>query len=342
MPNRIIKESINESRGLSQCSFFAQDLYKRLISYADDYGRFNSDTAIMRARLYPREFELITEEDIIDGLCELAGVGKIAFYTAEHFNTKAGVYGAFPNWGKHQRIRNLKNKCPEPKDTTINDLYLRRFVPMSMKVKLLERDGFKCKICGKFITTCRDAERFVKLGTGLFHIDHIVPCSQGGRATLENLRITCCECNLTRKKRFSFDEILEEALKEKTELPQIAANCSELPSESESKSESEYNNRLEVRVHEKIEEFRAYLENLEGRPVTTAKMDIVVRKLLSLSKSESEQIKLLDEAMKNGWKNVYKPERKKNRKPDINRADGPDYNALAAQSFLGRITDDEG
>ena len=41
------------------------DLYKRLITYADDYGRFNADTMIMRERLYPREYETVTEEDIV-------------------------------------------------------------------------------------------------------------------------------------------------------------------------------------------------------------------------------------------------------------------------------------
>ena len=33
MPNRIIKDSICESKGLSEVSFFAADLYKRLITY---------------------------------------------------------------------------------------------------------------------------------------------------------------------------------------------------------------------------------------------------------------------------------------------------------------------
>ena len=215
MPNRILKESINESEGLSNCSFFAIDLYKRLINYADDYGRFNSDTIIMRARLYPRELEEVSEEDIIDGLAELAGVGKIQFYTPRVFNQfgKKGVYGAFPNWKEHQRIRESKKKCPEPDDTSVNDWYLRRFVPLDMKVQLLERDGFKCQLCGKYVTSCRDAKRFVKLGSGLYHIDHIVPVLQGGRVTMENLRITCPDCNLKRHKTFTFKEILEETLK---------------------------------------------------------------------------------------------------------------------------------
>ena len=233
MPNRIIKDSINESDGLSNCSFFAVDLYKRLICYADDYGRFNADTIIMRARLYPRELEEISEEDIIDGLSELAGVGKIQFYTPQVFNQggKKGVYGAFPNWKEHQRIRDSKNKCPEPDDTSVNDWYLRRFIPLEMKVQLLNRDNFKCQICGKYVTSCRDARRFVKLGSGLYHIDHIVPVVQGGRATMENLRVTCPECNLKRHKLFTFKDLLEETQNNTAESfsPQVAADCGELP-----------------------------------------------------------------------------------------------------------------
>ena len=70
MPNRILKESINESKPLSEVSFFAEDLYKRLITYADDYGRFNADYQIMRARLYPRELQIVSENDIEDALIE--------------------------------------------------------------------------------------------------------------------------------------------------------------------------------------------------------------------------------------------------------------------------------
>lgn len=231
MPNRIIKESINESEGLSECSLFAQDLFKRLITYADDYGRFNADTMIMRARLYPREFCEITEEDINNGLTELAGVGKIQFYSPFVFNQmgKRGIYGAFPNWKNHQRMRETKAKCPDPEDLGVNDWYLRRFVPLDMKIKLLERDNFKCQICGKFITTCRDARRFVKLGSGLFHVDHIIPVVQGGRATLENLRITCPECNMKRKKSLTFKDIIAEL---SGDSPQPAADSGLNPIQS--------------------------------------------------------------------------------------------------------------
>lgn len=228
MPNRILKESINESRGLTSCSFFAQDLYKRLITYADDYGRFNADPQIMVARLYPRELAVVSVEDLTEGLIELVGVGKIAFYTSA---PRKEVYGAFPNWNEHQRMRESKKKNPDPTDTTVNDWYIRRYIPIEMKVSIIERDGFKCKICGKHIAEISDAKRLVKMGTGMFHIDHIVPCQQGGRATMENLRLTCQKCNLSRKKMFSYDEILEFAANG-GELPQVAENIANLPLES--------------------------------------------------------------------------------------------------------------
>lgn len=207
MPNRIIKDSINESRGLSEVSFFADDLYKRLITYADDYGRFNADFQILRARLYPREIEIVSDQDIEDAMTELAGVGKIAFFTS---TAKKEIYGCFPNWGDHQRLRESKAKTPDPDNTDVNDWYLRRFISLDMKIRILERDKYKCQECGKYI--CADVEspkKLIKMGTGLFHFDHIVPVQQGGRATEENLRLLCPKCNLSRKKVFSADEILK-------------------------------------------------------------------------------------------------------------------------------------
>lgn len=226
MPNRIIKESICESKMLSEVSFFAEDLYKRLITYADDYGRFNADYQVLRARLYPRELEIVSEEDIEDALTELIGVGKIAFYTTI---PRKEVYGCFPNWAEHQRIRDSKHKLPDPDDRDINDWYLRRFVPLALRIKIIERDKFKCQECGKYVCAGEiSAKRLIKMGTGLMHIDHIVPLMQGGRATEENLRLLCPKCNLKRKKRYTIEEIIEFTKKDYT-LRESAATCGELP-----------------------------------------------------------------------------------------------------------------
>jgi hypothetical protein len=227
MPNRILKESINESNSLSQCSIFAQDLYKRLITYADDYGRFNADTQIMLARLYPRELDTVSHNDIIEALIELRGNNKINFYTPKW--VKGEVYGAFPNWSEHQRVRDSKRKCPDPDDLIVNEWYLKRFVPMAMKEKILIRDKFKCQICGKNLSCgITDAKKLLKMSTGIFHFDHIVPHNQGGRATMENLRLTCERCNKTRKKFYTFEEIVEFTLN-CGESEKVAASCGEIP-----------------------------------------------------------------------------------------------------------------
>ena len=227
MPNRVIKESVNESRGLSGCSFFAQDLYKRLITYADDYGRFNADPQIMLARLYPREIDVVSIADVVDGLVELSGVGKIAFYSGSSIHENK-VYGCFPKWNEHQRVRDSKKKCPDPDNTSINDWYLKRFIPIEMRIAIIERDDFTCQECGERIVRGLSARALIKMGTGMFHIDHIVPVCQGGRATMENLRLTCAKCNLSRKRMFTFDEILQFA--DKNRDPQkSAASCGELP-----------------------------------------------------------------------------------------------------------------
>lgn len=225
MPNRILKESINESRDLTSCTFFAQDLFKRLITYADDYGRFNADPQIMIARLYPRELSIVDISDLMDAIIELVGVGKIAFYTA---HPRHEVFGCFPKWDEHQRIRDSKKKAPDPTDTTVNDWYYRRFIPIDMKAAIIERDNFKCQICGKHIAESVDAKKLVKMCTGSFHFDHIVPCNQGGRATYENIRLTCPKCNQSRRKAFDFDEILQFA-PESINTQEFAASCRDLP-----------------------------------------------------------------------------------------------------------------
>ena len=63
MPNRIIKESICESEALSECSLFACDLYKRLITYADDYGR-------LKVNLHGKLREFVNDEIKIRGNIE--------------------------------------------------------------------------------------------------------------------------------------------------------------------------------------------------------------------------------------------------------------------------------
>lgn len=58
----------------------------------------------------------------------------------------------------------------------------------AQKKKILEKDGYKCVVCGKGI---KDK---VEL-----HIDHIIPKDKGGKATIENGQVLCSQHNFLKK-----------------------------------------------------------------------------------------------------------------------------------------------
>jgi hypothetical protein len=71
-----------------------------------------------------------------------------------------------------------------------NDEYKKensRNVSLSLRLKVLMKDNFRCVFCGKSPAT--------SINTKL-HIDHIIPFSKGGKSILENLQTLCEECNL--------------------------------------------------------------------------------------------------------------------------------------------------
>lgn len=57
---------------------------------------------------------------------------------------------------------------------------------LRLRFKVLLRDRFTCQSCG-----ASPAHQPVEL-----HVDHILPWSEGGETTLENLRTLCSSCNL--------------------------------------------------------------------------------------------------------------------------------------------------
>lgn len=62
-----------------------------------------------------------------------------------------------------------------------------RIIPLSVRIKVLARDNFRCVFCGKSPAT--------DIGVKL-HIDHIIPFSNDGKSSLDNLQTLCEECNL--------------------------------------------------------------------------------------------------------------------------------------------------
>jgi len=65
-------------------------------------------------------------------------------------------------------------------------------IPDGLRVKVFQRDNFRCIFCGKSPAT--------DFGTKL-HVDHIIPFSKGGKTTIDNLQTLCADCNLGKSNR---------------------------------------------------------------------------------------------------------------------------------------------
>ena len=63
---------------------------------------------------------------------------------------------------------------------------LKQHIPRNLRQRVIERDGLWCVYCDEDLT---DAE---------IHMDHVIPESQGGETTYNNLQVTCRKCNLAK------------------------------------------------------------------------------------------------------------------------------------------------
>jgi len=108
MPNRVIKDSICESEKLAELTDFEFRLWVGLVVSADDAGRGDARPAIIKGHVFPLR-ERVTVKDIDAALHALAAKGCISLYSVD-----GRSYFWFPSWAKHQRIRDVRPKFPEP------------------------------------------------------------------------------------------------------------------------------------------------------------------------------------------------------------------------------------
>ncbi len=64
-----------------------------------------------------------------------------------------------------------------------------RTIPLRLRMRVLDRDNFRCGLCGRSPATQLEVS---------LHLDHIVPVSKGGTSVLDNLRTLCADCNIGR------------------------------------------------------------------------------------------------------------------------------------------------
>ena len=110
MPTRILRDGIIDSRAVNALSEPGEILYRRLMSIVDDYGRFEADPELIRARCFPRQLDRWTIQRITDILPELTVIhGDLRLVTVYAVESKK--YLQINNFG--QRVQ-CKEKYPSP------------------------------------------------------------------------------------------------------------------------------------------------------------------------------------------------------------------------------------
>ncbi len=107
---KIIRDTLFESEKIANLSDFEFRVWVSLILLADDAGRGDARPAIIKGRAFPLR-NRITLKDVEDALHSLAANSCVSLYTVG-----GKPYYWFPNWSKHQRIRNCKPKYPPPEN----------------------------------------------------------------------------------------------------------------------------------------------------------------------------------------------------------------------------------
>ena len=111
MPKRMLSDGILTSRRIDGLSPEAEVLFYRLIVVADDRGRMDGRVQVLRAKCFPLRTDTLTNDTVAKLLAELMAVGLIEKYSAG-----GEEFVRLPKWEKHQRLRHVRAKYPDPPD----------------------------------------------------------------------------------------------------------------------------------------------------------------------------------------------------------------------------------
>ncbi len=168
--------------GLMQCGLSSSKYGERYKDEECFENLLNVWTALGRRPLYR---EMYSPPSIVGG--------KVY---AVRWGTWMKACKAFIEWTNRDSVANVTQpKSSSSKEKLGSERPVRRReVSLGTRFRVLQRDNFKCVLCGESPATT--------LGCKL-HVDHIVPFSKGGSCTENNLRTLCKDCNIGRGNRFS-------------------------------------------------------------------------------------------------------------------------------------------
>lgn len=164
MSNKVIKDSIRNSKSLTRCSFIAELNFPRFILLTDDWGCFEIDLETIRGYLYPKRLKKVTTSKITNWLKEYKDNGMLfCWYEGEK------EFGYFVNYNNHSGeylSRRHKRKTPEPPEKEVIE-YQKSCDPNIIKRRERERKYYQTPK-GKEIIGRKDAKRR-KLGFNLLN-----------------------------------------------------------------------------------------------------------------------------------------------------------------------------
>ncbi len=112
MPNRIVRDAILSSEKVAAIGWPEEVFYRRLMSVVDDYGRYEANPQLLRARCYPLQTDAVRVADITRWMAACQKAGLILDYAVQ-----GKRYLEIVNFQQQQRSQ---SKYPAPPAFDIN------------------------------------------------------------------------------------------------------------------------------------------------------------------------------------------------------------------------------
>ena len=109
MPNRILREAILSSEKMAALNWQEEVFYRRLMSIVDDYGRYEANPQLLRARCYPLQTDAVRAVDITRWMAACQKSGLILCY-----EVSGKRYLELTNFQQQQRSASKYPPCESP------------------------------------------------------------------------------------------------------------------------------------------------------------------------------------------------------------------------------------
>lgn len=110
-----MRSGIISSETVNLLSWQAEVFYRRLMSVADDFGRFDGRASILRATLFPLKLDHVREADIVTWIGECHEAGLVRLYSCSQSKPHLEI----TKFDQRQR-EGAKSRWPDPYDASFS------------------------------------------------------------------------------------------------------------------------------------------------------------------------------------------------------------------------------